>query len=77
MDILIAATLFMVYGLDGRMVYINPEQVVSIAPPKENDALFARGVRCIISLSDRKFVSTRESCDVLRARVAGTTGFKL
>ena len=77
MSILLAASLFMVEGFDGRIVFINPEQVVSVAPPKENDALFARGVRCVISLSDRKFVTTRESCDVLRARVSGTTGYRL
>lgn len=77
MKLLLVASLFMVEGFDGRIVFINPEQVVSVAPPREDDALFARGVRCIISLADRKFISTRESCDVLRARVSGTTGYKL
>jgi ketosteroid isomerase-like protein len=68
MSTLLAATLFLVNTLDGRMIYVNPEQVISIAPPKDND-VFAEGVRCVISLADGKFVSAREHCDEVRARM--------
>jgi len=72
MSIILAASMLLVQGIDGRMFYINPEQVVSIAPPKEGDELFAKGVKCVISLADRKFVSTRDSCDALQDRLRGT-----
>ena len=73
MEIILAATLFLVNTLDGRIVYVNPEQVISIAPPKDND-VFTEGVRCVISLADGKFVSARESCDDVRARMRAGGG---
>jgi hypothetical protein len=68
MDFFLAATLFLVNTLDGRVVYINPEQVVSLAPTT-NDEMFAKGVRCVIGLSDGKFVSAREDCANIQMRM--------
>ena len=68
MDILIAATLFLVNTLDGRAIYLNPDQVVSLAPTVDND-MFAKGVRCVIGLSDGKFVSAREDCASIQMRM--------
>lgn len=69
MNVVLAASLLLVYGLDGRAVYINPEAVISIAPPKSRDELFSKDVECVISLADGKFISTKENCGELRARL--------
>jgi uncharacterized protein YlzI (FlbEa/FlbD family) len=72
-SIVLAASLFLVQALDGRMVYVNPEQVISITIPGDND-LFANGVRCVLSLADGKFLSTRESCDEVQKRMMNVGG---
>lgn len=58
-----------VHTLDGRTVYLNPDQIVSVAPPKEGDALWPKETTCVISLTDRKFLSVKESCDAVQARL--------
>lgn len=61
---LLALMLIEVHTLDGRTVYINPEQVVSMALPKEH-GLLVEGVQCVITLVDKRFISTKESCEVV------------
>lgn len=53
------------HTLDGRPWYLNVKQVVSLAPPKNNELLTDK-VGCIISLTDAKFVSVTESCEEVR-----------
>ena len=70
MNVLLAATLFVVTTLDGREVYVNSGQVISMATPGDAK-LFADGVRCVITLTDGKFVAVKESCAQVQARMAG------
>ena len=70
MSILLAATLFMVHGLDGREVYVNSEQVISMAMPGDSK-LFVEGVRCVITLTDGKFITVKETCSQVQALMAG------
>lgn len=55
-----------VHTLDGRTVYLNPAKIISIAPPKQGDALWPADATCVISLADRKFLTVRESCESIR-----------
>lgn len=66
--VLLALMLIEVHSLDGRTVYVNPEQIVSVAPPKDQ-GVFVEGVHCVITLSDRRFVSTKEDCMVITAQL--------
>jgi uncharacterized protein YlzI (FlbEa/FlbD family) len=65
---LIAAGLLELHALDGRTVYVNPDQIVSMARPSENTT-FVGSVQCVITLSDGKFVSVRDTCDEVQARM--------
>jgi uncharacterized protein YlzI (FlbEa/FlbD family) len=66
--ILALLSLLELHGLDGRTVYVNPQQIVSMARPKD-DRTFHSGVQCVITLADGKFVSVVETCDEVQARM--------
>lgn len=52
----------MLHRIDGGEVWVNPAQVTSLRVVE--GALSARhgGGRCLVGLTDRKFVSVLESC---------------
>lgn len=56
--------LFMVHTVDERMVYVNPEQVVSLTVPMGK--LISGKVGCIVAFADGKFLSVKETCDEVR-----------
>lgn len=51
------------HTLDGRTVYVNPSQVISMAHPKDSNDLLVKGIQCIITLADGKFISAKETCE--------------
>jgi uncharacterized protein YlzI (FlbEa/FlbD family) len=67
----IAATLFQyitLHAIDGREVHLNTVQIVGIAAPKD-DKLFSDKARCIVHMTDGKFVSVKEDCVALKRRI--------
>jgi len=60
---LVAATIqfVLVHTLDGRALLINPNQIVTFGEPRDKSQVTG-GVRCVITLSDGKFVSVLNSC---------------
>ncbi len=58
--------LVLLHNIDGHPAQINPKLIVSISPPRDKSALTS-GVKCIVSLADRKFVSVKETCDEVQA----------
>jgi len=60
---------FMVlHTLDNRPLYVNSKEIISLAPSKDN-TLLTKGVGCIVSLTDAKFVSVKETCDEVREMI--------
>ena len=60
--------LMVLHTLDNRPLYVNPKEVISLAPSKDN-TLLVKGVQCIVSLTDAKFVSVKETCDDIREMI--------
>jgi hypothetical protein len=62
----IAIRLILLHGIHGHILYINPDEVVTLRSPTQQ-SLLQEGVKCAISTTDGKFVSVIETCDeVLR-----------
>lgn len=59
-----AMALFMVHTVDDRMVYVNPEQIVSLTVPAGR--LVSGNVGCIVAFADAKFLSVKETCKEVR-----------
>lgn len=60
------------HAVDGREVYINPQAVTNLQDARDDDdpgKRTARGVECIISFSDGKFVSVAEFCETVREQL--------
>lgn len=71
--ILVALHLIVLHTVDGHEVIINPAQVTNLIAAKEgqDNKLFTNEVHCMIGLTDGKFVSVGESCEVVRQLLEG------
>lgn len=63
--------MLVLHTLDGRPLWVRPEQIISLAPSKDN-TLLTKGVGCIVSLTDAKFVSIKETCEEVREMMGRT-----
>jgi hypothetical protein len=68
--ILVQLALYHVTGPDGQPVEINPDQVVSLRPPRSTDH-FAKGTNCLVFTADGKYQPTIETCMQVQAILAG------
>jgi uncharacterized protein YlzI (FlbEa/FlbD family) len=66
-------TLVILHTLDGREVYINADEVTSINCKIQGSVnkLFVEGVNAILSMTDGKTVSVKETCEEIRTRMKG------
>jgi hypothetical protein len=74
---LLAATLLIkVTAPDGAPVHINPAFITKMYPTKEAmdkgpNQLIVKGARCVITMSDGKFISVTEPCDYILSLIEG------
>jgi len=70
MDAVTLATLqfIILHTLDGRSVYVNVEQVVSMVEQKGKES-FIGGVNCVVNLTDQRFITVMENCESVRLRL--------
>jgi hypothetical protein len=66
--VLLVLHLIVLHAVDGYEVSINPQQVTSLRAAKEGEPnkLFTNEARCLISLTDGKFVTVAEHCAAVR-----------
>jgi hypothetical protein len=68
--VLLALDLVRVTAPDGLSVDLNPQKIISMRVPREDDARTSNSkVRCIIFTEDGKFVSTLEDCETIRGKI--------
>jgi hypothetical protein len=65
---LIELHLVVFHSVDGHEVAINPAQVTTMYAAKDDqeNRLFVDSVRCVIGLTDGKFVTVAENCNVVK-----------
>lgn len=68
MFILIVLQLVVLHTVDGREISVNPKQITSLQAAKEDEPnkVLVETVKCAIGLSNGKFISVIEHCDVVR-----------
>lgn len=76
MYVLAATLLVSVTAPDGARVHINPSFITKLYPTKEAvagkaNSLVVPGAKCVITMSDGKFISVLESCDYVLNLVEG------
>jgi len=79
MWVLAATLLIRVTTPDGAHVHINPQFITKLYPTKEAmdkgpNQMVVKGARCVITMSDGKFISVTEPCDYVLKLVEGKSG---
>ena len=61
---IILGTLFLlrVTGPDNQVIFINPNQIVSVRAPRRADVL-GPGIHCLVHTTDGKYIAVIEECN--------------
>jgi uncharacterized protein YlzI (FlbEa/FlbD family) len=51
-----------IHAPDGQEVELNAAEISSIRRPREADGHFAKGARCLLTMTNGKFFITTETC---------------
>ena len=64
----IAVVLIVLHGPSGNEIRVNPNEVTSLRAASPDDAQkhFTEGVRCMVSLTDGKYATVVEPCEVVQ-----------
>lgn len=68
--------LLLLHAGDGRNITVNTALITSMlgAPVTGPSKAFTDKVRCMINLSDGKFITVIETCEQVRAMIGGSDG---
>jgi hypothetical protein len=74
MDLFVAAAVFLgLHNIDGAEVSVNVEHIIALYPTSETEGnenkLMAKGLKCVIALSDGKRISVVEHCATIRQSI--------
>ena len=68
---IILALLVAIMGTDNQVVWVNPQQVISIREPRGiNQGHWAQGTKCLVLTVDGKFFTTVEPCEQIRKKLS-------
>ncbi|MBR0753482.1 hypothetical protein JQ604_14940 [Bradyrhizobium jicamae] len=70
--LLLAVILIGLHSIDGRQIDINPKQITTLREARGDEAsgkYLTKGVRCMVSLADAKYVTVIETCSVVREKI--------
>jgi hypothetical protein len=72
-QLLITLHLVVLHSVDGHEVIINPAQVTSLIAAKEgrDNELYTNEVRCVVGMTDGKFLTVGERCDAVKQLLEG------
>jgi hypothetical protein len=54
--------LIRLHGPDGQEIYVNPQTVVSVRPPRGTDVVGSQ-LHCLLHTTDGKYIAVVETCD--------------
>ena len=66
-------SIIVLHGPDGREIDVNPAEITSLREARaddDDDRSFTKGVRCMINLTDGKFVTVAETCEQTRMTIS-------
>jgi len=63
--------LVLLHSVDGREIFVNPEQVTSVQgyTDGEHNKVLAESVNCVIGMTNGKFISVAEYCDEVKQKL--------
>lgn len=68
--LLLAAALIQLHGPDGQTIFLNPQQITNFRVPRGGEREhFVRGARCLVFLTDGRYLSIQEPCEQLQQQL--------
>lgn len=69
----IVLVLVTLIGPNGQEIQVNPAEVTSLRAPNEPGlAHFAPGTKCVLVMTDGKFIALSEACAAVSAKLEGS-----
>ena len=60
------AALIVLHSATGVQIDINPNEITNLRRPEPGNPSFTPDAKCMINLTDGKFVTVKETCDEVR-----------
>jgi len=57
------------HGPTGQRLYVNTAEISTLREPIETSAHWAKGVRCVIIMTNGKFLAVAENCPAVRDKL--------
>ena len=64
-EFFIVIHLILVHAPDGREIEVNPKEISSLRNRQDADGHFAPNVKCVLSMTNGKFIATMEDCKTI------------
>jgi hypothetical protein len=58
----VVAHLILVHAPDNQIIEINPHEISSIREPRDAEGYWQKNVRCVLSMTNGKFIAVVEDC---------------
>jgi uncharacterized protein YlzI (FlbEa/FlbD family) len=65
----VAITFVELHGPTGRIIVLNSAEISSLREPLDTNAHWARGVRCIIVMTNGKYIAVLEKCTAVEQKL--------
>jgi uncharacterized protein YlzI (FlbEa/FlbD family) len=70
LPIIVTVVLVQLTGPDNQIIWVNPEEIVSIRAPRESQQHhFDNDIKCTLQTVDGKLINVIDSCDEVRNKV--------
>lgn len=67
---LAVALLFVeLHGPTGQTLYVNIAEISTLRQPVENSSHWAKGVRCVLVMTNGKFLAVAEDCATVKRKL--------
>jgi hypothetical protein len=67
--LLVALNLIFVHGPDQQRIEVNTDEISSIREPREAEGHFASEIKCLLFMTNGKFIGVTETCDDVLATI--------
>ena len=68
------AIMVILHSATGVEMGVNPDLITNMRNPEPGNSNFTDKVRCLINMSDGKFVTVKETCEEVRAKIQARRG---
>ena len=73
---IVVPVMIILHSASGTPIDLNTETITNLRNPEPNNPAFTSGVKCMVNMTDGKFVTVVESCKEVRSIMESTRRYK-